>query len=74
MKNFLVDSGFVRDSVLAMRPPQGLTATAKRVGVSAGTLYRCMWTPPVRVSQRTAARLVQAFGKAAVVVETDEPP
>lgn len=74
MKKFLVDSEYLRDCLLSQRPPLGLKECAKAVGVSAETLYRCTWKPPAYVSVKTAAKLRQAFGDRAIVVETDEPP
>lgn len=73
-QKFLVDSDFVRDSVLSLRPPRSLGAVAKIVGVADSTLFKCMWQPPAFVSVKTAAKLRQAFGDRAIVVETDEPP
>ena len=74
MKKFLVDSDFVRDSVLSLRPPRSFGAVTKIVGVADSTLFKCMWKPPAHVSTRTAAKLRQAFGERAIVVETGEPP
>lgn len=74
MQKFLVDSEYLRDCLLAQRPPQGLKERAKAVGMSAETLYRCTWKPPAFVSIKTAAKLRQAFGDRAIAVKTDEPP
>lgn len=74
MKKFLVDSEYLRDSVLSLRPPRSFGAVAKIVGVADSTLFKCMWKPPAHVSQRTAAKLRQAFGDRAIVVEHGAPP
>lgn len=75
MEHFFANTAYLRDCVSEMRPPMFLGEIAENIGLPFATLYRC-----VRVSkqplivERTAAKLIQAFGASAVIEKEFKPP